>query len=239
MAEKSQFNEAIIDDEGNALSDVAVTVKLSGTSNLAQIFSSKSGAGKVNPFNTSLDGIASFWANPGSYDVTFSDTQNPKRVNDRTLTWEAVSGATGGITPSQLEPSSGVVELGYAEITSDATSTSAYPTITKVTGASITVVKGVRPVMVRAWAGRVHNSAANGRTILSILQDNVEKQFAAMDQHATVSEGGPMTVEYRCNAAPGTYVFDLGLSRVTAGTSTILAGAGSTPSAAFIQAIEV
>ncbi len=104
MSVRSEFDTVVVDVNGNALSGVEATVKNAGTSTLSTIYTSKSGGGtKSNPITTDSTGLVQFWAAPGSYDITIADTNIPARVTTRTITFEAVSGETTGISWSQID----------------------------------------------------------------------------------------------------------------------------------------
>lgn len=103
MSARSQYSDVVLDTSGNALEDISVTVKIAGTNTNATIYSTRAGGGTLtNPIVTTATGLVQFWAPPGSYDLTFHDTTLPARIDDRTITFEAVSGADGGIDGGQL-----------------------------------------------------------------------------------------------------------------------------------------
>jgi hypothetical protein len=103
VAKRTKFDDVVIDDEGNGLADVQVNVYEVGTVTPATIYTTRAGVGtKSNPFITTPGGLVQFYADPGTYDVVFSDTEIPERVSDRTITWEAISGDDEGISLAQL-----------------------------------------------------------------------------------------------------------------------------------------
>jgi hypothetical protein len=105
MSERSQFDTVVLDVEGNALEDIEVTVYDADTLDEATIYSTKTGGGSApNPFTTTANGLINFWANPGSYDINFNDTELPARITERTIQGSAIAGDTddGGIDAAQL-----------------------------------------------------------------------------------------------------------------------------------------
>lgn len=87
---RTHFHDTVIDDAGNALADVTVAVYQRGTVNTVSIYTTASGGTtRPNPF-TVTDGIVSFWAEPGSYDLVISDTEIPPRFSTRTVSWDSI-----------------------------------------------------------------------------------------------------------------------------------------------------
>lgn len=104
MSVRSKFTTEVIDDTGNALDDIEVTVLDAGTSDESVLYSGRSGSGTIsNPITTNATGLVEFWAAPGSYDIGFHDTQLPTRISDSDITWEAVSGQDAGIDWTQID----------------------------------------------------------------------------------------------------------------------------------------
>lgn len=62
------FNN-VQDFQGNAQANVTVTVRLAGTSTLANLFSDTAGTVKSNPFVADSDGEFFFYASNGRYDI--------------------------------------------------------------------------------------------------------------------------------------------------------------------------
>jgi microcystin-dependent protein len=106
MASRSQYDNVVIDVQGNALDNIQVTVNEAGTENLATIYSQRTGGSTIpNPFVTDEIGLIQFWAEPGLYDIEWHDLNSVPRIGDRFITWSAVSGASSGIALSQLDGS--------------------------------------------------------------------------------------------------------------------------------------
>lgn len=117
MTTRAQYDSPVQDVQGTVYALVQATVYLTGTGTPATIYATKSGGGTLsNPIITDSNGIVQFWAEPGSYDITFHDTAVPARFADRTITWEAVSGATDGIGWAQIDkPTSGIPGADLAD----------------------------------------------------------------------------------------------------------------------------
>lgn len=47
---------------------------------------------------TEQDGVISFWADPGEYEIEIEDTIAPARISNRTITWSSVAAADGSIS---------------------------------------------------------------------------------------------------------------------------------------------
>lgn len=108
----------------SALADIQVsvyTVNPDGTQGpLATIYQARSGGAQgpspnagatagTNPFNTGPTGGIEFWADPGEYLVVLHDTHtSPVRISDRTIGWNAVPGAAGGIPTSRIAADGGL-----------------------------------------------------------------------------------------------------------------------------------
>jgi hypothetical protein len=132
------------------------------------------------------------------------------------------------------------IELGYAEITSSATSATLFVNAADdtgdVAGLSIPVTVGTRPILLKFWCQRAYNNTATASTIVSIFEGDTIISLARIDQHATVSEGGPITVQRRLAPSAGLHTYKVNLSVIGASTATIVA---STDGPAFINAIGV
>jgi hypothetical protein len=92
-----------------ALSGIQVYVYQPGTQTTTPIYSARTGASALaNPIVTGATGAVEFYADVGEYDVRFVDTQTPARVADRTVQWNALSGANGGIPTIKLTRDGGL-----------------------------------------------------------------------------------------------------------------------------------
>ena len=99
---RTHFYEAIIDEEGNFLENIEVSVYDADTEALATIYTGRTGGGlKANPFETAAT-EAEFFVDPGIYRIDFHDTELPIRKADYSVYYDAVSGEAEGITFGQL-----------------------------------------------------------------------------------------------------------------------------------------
>lgn len=123
---RAAFAESIQDSSGAALGNITVSVYLAGTTTLATIYANRSGTAKSNPFSTGVDGMATFWADVGDYDVSFVDSQVPARVGAKTIGWVAAAGQANSVGTAQIADNSIVLakmaddSVGGAEITANA-----------------------------------------------------------------------------------------------------------------------
>lgn len=124
MSKRSQFDAPVIDEEGNALEAIEVTVYESDGVTEATIYNSKSGGGTIsNPIETDATGNVSFWSNPGEYVLSFHDTELPIRIADKEIVWSAVSGDEEGIDPNQIAgpiPNDKLEGISYLQNSNDA-----------------------------------------------------------------------------------------------------------------------
>ncbi len=69
MAQREVWQKPVTDNEGNTITGASVTVFEQDGTTLATIYTSLTGGVKANPFLTSTDGLARFYADPGRYVV--------------------------------------------------------------------------------------------------------------------------------------------------------------------------
>ena len=136
------------------------------------------------------------------------------------------SGGTWG-TPASL---TGGIELGYSQITANDTQTGVGNH--DVTGLSVTVTVGTRPIKVIFDCGGGGNSGA-GTTLITILEDNVQ---VALINLGVANVSTPTHREVRRAPSAGSHTYKINLNQFSAGNSTIAAAANSP---AFIQVIEL
>lgn len=125
----------------------------------------------------------------------------------------------------------GGVELGYAKITSTFTQTGVGSG--DVTGLSISVTVGTRPIIVEFGCDGLVNSSASG-----IAQVNIQ-EGATILSGATVSlttVGQVICRRVRLTPSAGSHTYKIALGQVTAGNSQIVCSATDP---AYIQAIEI
>jgi hypothetical protein len=127
----------------------------------------------------------------------------------------------------------GGAELGYAEVATNPTSTSTYPTRTDVTGLSITTpsLSGAQAIKVIFDCADLGNSSTGG-AVLSIMEGAAELQFASTNTGAGINI--PVHREVRLTPSAGSHTYKIAISRLSAAGTVTLVGSG-TP--AFIQAV--
>src|SRR5436190_7965715 len=86
-----------------ALTGVSVTVKLRGESTLAMIFSDPENDDVITYPYLTAGGLVEFWADVDTYEISYEDTANPKRIPDKTVFWDAVSADDKGISLRQMD----------------------------------------------------------------------------------------------------------------------------------------
>lgn len=93
-----------------SLAGVEVYVYNAGTSVKATIYQGREGAAQVtNPFTTTANGLAEFYAEEGRYDIKYVDTVSPPRTGEIIKLWNAVdpivdSGDLDATVMAQLVP---------------------------------------------------------------------------------------------------------------------------------------
>lgn len=130
----------------------------------------------------------------------------------------------------------GGIELAYAEITGNYTTTST--SLVDVTGLTVTITRSVssRPIVVKVGCG-VANSTA-GSTGGLYLNDN------GTDLGALAGGGSsyaPWFGERRLNPSVGQHIYKIRAKNASAGTLTLICGAGTGGgnNPAFIQVVEI
>jgi hypothetical protein len=130
------------------------------------------------------------------------------------------------------------VELGYAEITSNFAGTST--SLADVTGLSVTVSVGARPIIVRFQSNGVTESAGTFGGGVYLDQDG--SSLGTMGIWVSQTTFAPAICERRLNPSAGSHTYKIRYKQGTAGTLTIVAGLGNaegTNGPAFIQVVEV
>ena len=130
------------------------------------------------------------------------------------------------------KPTSGV-ELGYAEITSDFTTTSTTPV--DVTGLSTTVNTG-GPVIIEVFAPGWKNSGANGGILVSVWEDSTQVAVVAGNFINLASASEPMIGKVRRVPTVGAHTYKVTAQATISGTVTINANTGvAANTAAYIR----
>lgn len=134
------------------------------------------------------------------------------------------------------ESLAGGIELGYAEITADATRASTTPA--DVAGLSTTVTVAARPIIVTFGAGAVTNGSASGGAIAYLLEDGskIGSAFTFDTAAATVF---PVHRQVRRSPAAGSHTYKIQLATFVTGTATIKADSGATYGPASIGVYQV
>jgi microcystin-dependent protein len=87
-----QYDNVVIDQQGNALDNIQVTVYEDDTEAEATIYAAKTGGTTLpNPFNTTNTGLVQFFLEPGTYRIEWTDTELPIRVADREIYVESIN----------------------------------------------------------------------------------------------------------------------------------------------------
>lgn len=136
------------------------------------------------------------------------------------------------ITEDKIAFSIGHVELGYAEITDNATATTA----ADVPGLSVTVVVGIRPIDVIFGCPRLGGDAVNTGAVAEIAEGATGlQQMQDTDPAANAGTGG----EIRARLLPdaGEHTYKIRLARAGGAGNAVIYAADGAP--AYIQVIEV
>lgn len=114
-------------------------------------------------------------------------------------------------------------ELGYAEITSSATSTNTVSPYDDVAGLSVTVTVGTRPILIRAWCSELRHSVAAGRSLILIKEGTTILAYGQVAASGTASRASNGIAEIRLNPSAGAHTYKVGLGGFDAGTMTVVA----------------
>jgi hypothetical protein len=88
-----QYDNVVIDEQGNALDNIQITVYEEDGVTEAVIYNQREGGTtKGNPFLTDETGLIQFFIEPGTYKVFWEETEIPIRVSDREVWIEAIVG---------------------------------------------------------------------------------------------------------------------------------------------------
>lgn len=131
----------------------------------------------------------------------------------------------------QLAPGPRNVELGYAEITSNFTQTGAGSS--DVTGLSVTVNVGARPILVILGASAFYNSSASGVGGLTIKEGSTSLGALTASLTTLVL---PVFRQVRLNPSAGSHTYKVVISQLITG-NTILTGSATDP--ASLHVIEI
>lgn len=129
---------------------------------------------------------------------------------------------------------SGGAELGYAEITANATSVTTIPTYTDVAGLAITVTVGVRPIEIVFDCANVSNASTGAGAIAIMEGSNI---LAGAFHNLGAGVGVPLRRKIRLAPSAGSHTYKIGLGRFAAAGTTSLFAQATNP--ASIQAVEL
>lgn len=134
--------------------------------------------------------------------------------------------ATNGVSASNL--ATNAITLGYAQITSDQTSTSGGGS--QVTGltTTVTIPSGGRKVKITAYCGHLFNTTAGDQAIMQIWDGTVGSGTQLTQAEITVAYnnlGVSATAIAVVTPAPGSKTYNVGLSNASGGTATLSATA--------------
>lgn len=132
-------------------------------------------------------------------------------------------------------------ELGYAEISTSFTKPTAGSGAEDVTGLSVTIDVGLRPVYLHFWCTHVTVDVNPTLAIVSIT-DSANGQQAVQGtipvaNPSTVAAGAvPFNIWCRVNPAPGTYTYKVRINVSTGGAKASIVATAT--ARAFLRAIE-
>lgn len=160
--------------------------------------------------------------------VDYIDDADAEAFNDLEVRQEArVASAVGG-----------GIELGYVETSTGFTTTSTAAGGVAVTGLSVTVIVGTRPidVVVRADTWKVDGTPLGGALLLNI--DGANQGVIASKISPNYD---PLLMRRRLAPAAGSHTYAIFAKNVSAGTLTLIAGSGggTSNSPMSIQVVEV
>jgi hypothetical protein len=125
----------------------------------------------------------------------------------------------------------GGVELGHARITSSPAA--ATTTVTDITGLSVTVTVGMRPIVVEAYLPTVQQLTGTGSVAAALYEGATLLQ---LDQHTlTVNQNSAFNPKVRLAPSAGSHTYKVRIS-TSANTASIFADALFP---AYIQVVEV
>lgn len=104
MAKRSGWDGSFLSPvDGLPMSGVQCTV-YNSVGSAATIYETKTGGTlKANPFTTSSNGVLTFYADPGYYEIEVADTQIPARFTTRRIPFDAVAGDDEGVAGKQID----------------------------------------------------------------------------------------------------------------------------------------
>lgn len=143
-----------------------------------------------------------------------------------------------GVTGAMLSPSA--IKLGYAQITSNFTTTSG--TAVQVTGltATVTIPAGGRSIKITAFAASIENNTVNQYAEMTIWDGTVgsgTQLTVASARSAVASQPVPATAIAIVTPAAGSKTYNVGFAAPGAAGTALLAAAATKPAFILIEAI--
>lgn len=136
-----------------------------------------------------------------------------------------------------LENTSGR-ELAYAEIRSTfSTTVMTTANRVEVTGLTVTVDVGDRPILVHAYLPVVTNSIANGVVGVGVFESSTTQLVNSGFQAPTANAFGPVPLIARLNPAAGEYTYNVMIWAGASGGTAAVSSTSTIPS--FLQVREV
>jgi hypothetical protein len=179
----------------------------------------------VTPGQLTLDG--GFKVDALQFTGLIDETQptTAARVADGSLKVvpNGTAAAVGG-SPTLPTPST-ASELGYAEITANFNPANTANQIIPITGLSVVVAVGARPIVVEGFAPTIQHTIAGADISLQLYEDGsiVQAATVRMDTANTVVQ--PF-IRSRRSPTPGNHTYDLRVKSTLAGTILLQANAG-------------
>lgn len=137
--------------------------------------------------------------------------------------------------PRLNPPAFSGTELGYAEITSNFVTAGVANTIYPVTGLSITVTVGLRPVYITAYVPGIFVGTGTADVSTQIWEDGTFVQTSTSTSSATANKTVPGNAAVRRAPSPGAHTYDVRVKSNIAAVLTLSCGVGFP---AFIYVVE-
>jgi hypothetical protein len=155
---------------------------------------------------------------------------------DTPISAAALIDAEDRVTDYADSVAAGGIELGYAAITSDATRAST--SYADVSGLSVSVTVGTRPILVTFSCPDASNSTSVGGVAVAILEDgSIVGNVGNLNDSATFHT--PLFRAIRRAPSAGSHTYKAQLKTALVGTATLKADSGGTFGPTSIQVIEI
>jgi microcystin-dependent protein len=198
------------------LEGVQVYVYSPGTTSTVTIYQGRTGAAQVaNPFITGADGAVEFYAEEGSYDVHYVDTDVPARFGATTRLWNAVDPVVeqGNLDPTLLPyfiPVGAILPYGGATAPSGwklcdgaAINRTDFAALFAVLGTSYGAGNGTSTFNLPDLRGRAPFGADSGAgRLTAATHPNQRGQSGGVETHALTSQESGMHNHYHSGNCP-------------------------------------